>query len=186
MKPQGACCPSLKELQLYPGSSVPDHGVSLGREGQGGDGTVVALQDAHTLAGAQVPHTDAAVHRGGEELQQAYVWMELDQTTGEENNRKIDLGWYITYMQIADCGCGCVLLGFVTMRLRLMKVVTYCTTPEEPFRLCVQYCFKYNHSFKYLLESPLCHYLASPSGITAMSLIHNYIRKMSICCIIRK
>ena len=89
-KPQGLVV--LKELRLYPGSSVPDHGVSLWRESQGGDGTVVALQETHTLAGAQVPHTDAAVHGGGEELQQAYVRMELDQTTREQNNKKIDLG----------------------------------------------------------------------------------------------
>lgn len=57
----------------------PDHGAAVGAEGQSGDGAVVALQDAHTLAGAQVPHPDAAVLGRGEELQAAGVRVELYQ-----------------------------------------------------------------------------------------------------------
>lgn len=39
----------------------------------------MALQHTHTLTGAQVPQSDATVQRGGEELQPADVWVELDQ-----------------------------------------------------------------------------------------------------------
>lgn len=57
----------------------PDHGAAVGAEGESGDGAVVALQDAHALAGAQVPQPDAAVQGGGEELQAAGVGVELHQ-----------------------------------------------------------------------------------------------------------
>lgn len=57
----------------------PDHGAAVGAEGQRGDGAVVALQDAHTLAGVQVPQPDATVQGGGEELQAVGVGVELDQ-----------------------------------------------------------------------------------------------------------
>lgn len=40
----------------------------------------MALQHAHTLTGAQVPQPNAAVQRGGEELQPVDVRVELDQT----------------------------------------------------------------------------------------------------------
>lgn len=39
----------------------------------------MALQHTHTLTGAQVPHSNATVQGGGEELQPADVWVELDQ-----------------------------------------------------------------------------------------------------------
>lgn len=59
--------------------TLPDHGVTVRSETEGGDGAVVALQHAHTLTGAQVPQPNATVQRGGEELQLADVWVELDQ-----------------------------------------------------------------------------------------------------------
>ena len=59
--------------------TVPDHGSTVGAEAERGDGAVVALQHTHTLTGAQVPQPDAAVQRGGEELQPADVGVELDQ-----------------------------------------------------------------------------------------------------------
>ena len=59
--------------------TVPDHGVTVSTEAEGGDHAVVALQHTHTLTGAQVPQPDAAVQRRGEELQAADVWVELDE-----------------------------------------------------------------------------------------------------------
>lgn len=59
--------------------TVPDHGAAVGAEAEGGDGAVVALQHTQQLTGAQVPQPNAAVQRGGEELQPADVWVELDQ-----------------------------------------------------------------------------------------------------------
>ena len=60
-------------------NTVPDHGVPVSAEAEGGDGAVVALQHTHALTGAQVPQPDAAVQRRGEELQAADVWVELDE-----------------------------------------------------------------------------------------------------------
>lgn len=59
--------------------TVPDHGVTIWAEAERGHCTVVALQHAHTLAGPQVPHPNATVHGGGEELQPPDVWVKLDQ-----------------------------------------------------------------------------------------------------------
>lgn len=72
------CC-SHQRVLMPDGHTVPEHGASVRAEGEGGDGAVVALKHTHTLAGAQVPQPDATVQRGGEELQQADVWVELDQ-----------------------------------------------------------------------------------------------------------
>lgn len=58
---------------------VPDHGATVWAEAERGDGAVVALQHTHTLTRAQVPQPNATVERGGEELQPADVWVELDQ-----------------------------------------------------------------------------------------------------------
>lgn len=66
-------------------STVPDHGVPIGAEAERGDSAVVALQHTHTLTGAQVPQPDATVLRGGEELQSADVWVELDQAAKIHN-----------------------------------------------------------------------------------------------------
>lgn len=60
-------------------SSIPDHGVAIAAEAERGDSAVVALQDTHALAGAQVPQPNAAVQRRGEQLQSTDVWVELDQ-----------------------------------------------------------------------------------------------------------
>lgn len=57
----------------------PDHGAAVAAEGESGDNAEVALQDAHALAGAQVPQPDAAVLGGGEELQAVDVGVELHQ-----------------------------------------------------------------------------------------------------------
>ncbi len=59
--------------------TVPDHGVTVRAKAEGGDSAVVALQHAHTPTGAQIPHTNAAVQRRGEELQPADVRVELHQ-----------------------------------------------------------------------------------------------------------
>lgn len=58
--------------------TVPDHGTTIWAEAESGDGAVVALQHTHTLTGAQVPQSNATVQGGGEELQPADVWVELD------------------------------------------------------------------------------------------------------------
>lgn len=70
---------SLRVLRRVGREAGPDHGAAVGAEGESGDGAVVALQDAHALAGAQVPHPDAAVQGGGEELQAVGVRVELHQ-----------------------------------------------------------------------------------------------------------
>lgn len=58
--------------------TLPDHGATIWAEAESGDSAVVALQHTHALTGAQVPQPNATVHRGGEELQPADVWVELD------------------------------------------------------------------------------------------------------------
>lgn len=68
--------------------NIPDHGVTIQAEAERCHCTVVALQHAQTLAGAQVPYPNAAVHRGGEELQPVNVWVELDQSGVTEKHFK--------------------------------------------------------------------------------------------------
>lgn len=69
----------IKARGLSVSAGGPDHGAAVRAKGQRGDSAVVALQDAHTLAGAQVPQSDAAVQGGREELQAVGVGVELDQ-----------------------------------------------------------------------------------------------------------
>lgn len=66
--------------------TVPEHGVTIWAEAERGHCTVVTLQHAHTLAGPQVPHPNAAVHGGGEELQPPDVWVKLDQAGMRQRN----------------------------------------------------------------------------------------------------
>lgn len=66
--------------------AVPDHGVTIWAEAERGHCTVVTLQHAHTLAGPQVPHPNATVHGGGEELQPPDVWVKLDQAGMRQRN----------------------------------------------------------------------------------------------------
>jgi len=67
------------------GSTVPDHGATVTAEAERSHSAVVALQHTHTLAGAQVPQSNATVQRGREELQPVDVWVELDQTAQTHN-----------------------------------------------------------------------------------------------------
>lgn len=69
---------------MYSLRAVPDHGAPISAEAEGSDGAVVALQHAHTLTGAQVPHPNAAVQGGGEELQAADVWVKLNQAAQKQ------------------------------------------------------------------------------------------------------
>lgn len=64
---------------------LPDKRLSVCREGQAGDGTVMALKQGDAFAGLQVPEADLVVHGGGKELQLRDVRMELDKAEEKEH-----------------------------------------------------------------------------------------------------
>lgn len=72
------------------GSTLPDHGATIGAEAERSDCTEVTLQHTHTLTGAQIPQPNATVQRGGEQLQSVDVWVKLDEaaeTDKKKSNR---------------------------------------------------------------------------------------------------
>ena len=49
----------------------------------------MALEHTEAQAGAQIPQPDATVRRGGEQLQKAHVWVEVNQAAHIEDNTGI-------------------------------------------------------------------------------------------------
>lgn len=103
----------------------------------------MALQHAHTLAGAQVPYPNAAVHRGGEELQPVNVWVELDQSGMTQRN----IFQYKEFFPVTE-----------SEKQVPPKLEAYCMTPDDPLRLWVQYCFTTSHSFMVPSQPPARHH----------------------------
>lgn len=132
----------------------------------------MALQHTHTLAGAQVPYPNVAVHRGGEELQPVNVWVELDQA-GMTQRNIVNIRSFFQSQSAA--------------KKHAPQLEAYCTTPDDPLKLWVQYCFTTSQSFMVPSQPPAGHHEVFKSFIEFICSMYPAarIRQFAHCQIIK-